>query len=113
MKFSNNDQQRLYELAKELLERKVSDAEIKKQLLNRTDDAPIIEGIIRRLKTEQYAIQRRNGLFKIVSGAMSLLVGFLITCVNFHSNQSFTIVMYSTSLVGLILIFWGLHDLFG
>lgn len=113
MKFSNNDQQQLYEFAKELTECKVSDDEIKKQLLNRTNDVSGIEAVIRRLKTEQYAIQRKNGFIKIASGALSLLVGFLITCINFHSNQSFTIVMYSTSSMGLILIFWGLYDWLG
>lgn len=103
----------LYMFAKDLADHKTSFEEIEKQLSKKTDDSLVKAEIIKQIKKVQYAVQRKNGLTKIGFGAIFLVVGFLITCVNFHSNQSFTIVMYSTSSIGLLFIFWGLYDIIG
>ena len=113
MKQSDDQIEKLYVFAKELADHNSSFEEIEKQLSQKTDDIKNISEIITRLKKVKYAVNRKNGLTKIGFGAMFLVIGFFITCVNFHSNQSFTIVMYSTSIIGLILIFWGLYDIIG
>lgn len=103
----------LYVFAKEMADHNKSYSEIEKQLSQKTDDTLVIAEIISQIKKVHYAINRKNGLTKIGFGCLFLVIGFLITCINFHSNQSFTIVMYSSSSVGLLLILWGLYDIIG
>lgn len=103
----------MYMFAKDLADHKISFEEIEKQLSTKTEDPLVRAEIIKQIKKVQYAVHRKNGLTKIGFGAVFLVVGFLITCINFHSNQSFTIVMYSTSTIGLLLIFWGLYEIIG
>ncbi len=113
MNLKDDHWEELYLFAKDLADHKHSFEEIEKQLSKKTDDSLVKAEIIKQIKKVQYAVQRKNGLTKIGFGAVFLVVGFLITCVNFHSNQSFTIVMYSTSSIGLLFIFWGLYDIIG
>lgn len=113
MKLKDDHWEELYVYAKDLADHKNSYSEIEKQLSKKTDDSLVIAEIIKQIKKVQHAVHRKNGLTKMGFGVMFLLVGFLITFVNFHANQSFTIVMYSTSTIGLILIFWGLYEIIG
>lgn len=113
MNLKDDHWEELYVFAKELAEHNTSFDEIDKQLSKKTDDPLIRAEIIKQIKKVRYAVHRKNGLTKIGFGALFLVVGFFITCINFHSNQSFTIVMYSTSSIGLILIFWGLYEIIG
>ena len=113
MKPKDDQQEELYLFAKGLADRGTSYEEIEKLLSQRTGDELLIAAIIKRIKTMRYAIVRKNGLAKIGFGSILLVIGFLITCINFHNNASFSAVMYSTSIVGLVLIFWGLYDIMG
>ena len=113
MNLKDDHWEELYVFAKELADHHVSFEEIEQQLSSKTNDPLIISEIIQQIKKVQFAIHLKNGLTKIAFGCLCLVVGFLITCFNFHANQSFTIVMYSTSSIGLILIFWGLYEIIG
>ena len=103
----------LYLYAKNLAEENKSFEEIEKILLQKTNNEIIVSEIISRLKKIQHAIKSKNGLIKLGVAGFFLLSGFLITCINFHSNQSFTIVMYSFTSIGLILMLWGLYEIIG
>lgn len=103
----------LYLYAKNLAEENKSFEEIEKILLQKTNNEIIVSEIISRLKKIQHAIKSKNGLIKLGIASFFLLSGFLITCINFHSNQSFTIVMYSFTSIGLILMLWGLYEIIG
>ncbi len=113
MKFKEDHWESLYVFAKNLSDSHISFNEIEKQLMQKTTDANLVTEITNQVKKVHYAIKRKNGLIKLGFGALFLLAGFLITCINFHTNQSFTIVMYSSSSVGLLLIFWGLYEIIG
>lgn len=113
MESKNEQWESLYAFAKNLADHNNSFDDIEKQLSQKTSDKLLIEEIIKQLKKIRYAIQRKNGMLKVGFGSIFLLIGFLITCFNFHSNQSFTIVMYSTSCIGLTLMFWGVYEIFG
>ncbi len=113
MQFKEDNWESLYIQAKKLAEERVSFSEIEQKLSEKENDSVLISEIIKQLRKTQHAIQMKNGLRKIVFGALFLIIGFLITCINFHSNQSFTIVMYSFTTIGLCLIFWALYDIFG
>lgn len=113
MNLTDDQVEQLYAFARGLAERGKSDKDIERSLFQKTNDPQTISDIIKRIKKARHTIARRNGLTKMGFGSLILVVGFLITCINFHSSQSFTVVMYSTSVIGLTLIFWGLYDIMG
>ncbi len=113
MELKDDQWEHLYVFAKTLDDKHVSFSEIEKQLSSKTDDTILIAEIMKQIKKVHYAVKRKQGFVKLGFGAIFLLAGFFITCFNFHSNQSFTIVMYSSSSVGLMLIFWGLYEIIG
>jgi hypothetical protein len=111
----NNDEEweKLYVFAKHLADTRKSFEEIENQLKLKTDNEETITEIIKRLKKLRHAIKTKSGLIKLGIGALFLVVGFLITCINFHSNQSFTLVMYGFTSIGLVLMLWGLYEIIG
>ena len=113
MELKDDQWEYLYVFAKTLDDKHVSFSEIEKQLTNKTDDTILIAEIMKQIKKVHYAVKRKQGFVKLGFGTIFLLAGFFITVFNFHSNQSFTIVMYSSSSVGLMLIFWGLYEIIG
>ena len=113
MELKDDQWDSLYVFAKTLEDKHVNFSEIEKQLTNKTDDAFLIKEIMTQIKKVHYAVKRKQGFVKLGFGSIFLLAGFFITCFNFHSNQSFTIVMYSSSMVGLMFVFWGLYEIIG
>lgn len=113
MQLKEDHWESLYVFAKNLADSNVSFNEIEQQLLQKTTNTNLVIEITSQIKKVHYAVKRKNGLIKLGFGALFLFAGFLITCINFHTNQSFTIVMYSSSSVGLLLIFWGLYEIIG
>ncbi|MFO0322760.1 MAG: hypothetical protein ACK504_10075 [Bacteroidota bacterium] len=113
MNLTEDSFEKLFDFAKSLEDKHLSYDEIEKQLFNKTNDVFLVSDIIKHLKKNRDAVKRKQGLTKIAFGAVFLVVGFFITVFNFHSNQSFTIVMYGSSVIGLLFIFWGLYDIIG
>jgi 3-dehydroquinate synthetase len=113
MQLKEDHWESLYVFAKNLADKNISFSEIEIQLNQQTSDRNLITEIIQQVKKVHYAIKRKNGLVKIGFGALFLLAGFFITCINFYSNQSFTIVMYSSTSLGLLFVFLGLYDVIG
>ena len=110
----NDDQwEKLYLLAKQLVERDPYFPEIEKQLLAHCANKEIVDEVLHQIKTLYYARKRKNGLVKMGFGSVLLLVGFVLTVMNFYSNESFSAVMYGFTSAGLLLLFWGLYDMFG
>ena len=103
----------LYVCAKHLADANKSFEEIEKQLKCKTDDAMMIAEMLTQIKKVRQAVKTKNGIVKLGFGTSFLLLGFIITVFNFHSNQSFTMVMYSFTTIGFIFLFWGLYDVIG
>lgn len=103
----------LYLIAKTLLVRGTETAVIEKHLEQKTDDIVLISVVIKEAKNEHYAVMRKDGLGKISIGAILIVVGFLITCLNFHSNKSFDFAMYGLTSIGIVFVFWGLYKMIG
>ncbi|MEQ1733982.1 MAG: hypothetical protein ABL940_09920 [Bacteroidia bacterium] len=111
MKTITNEE--LYALAKSLASNNLSAEDIETQLLQKTTDKELVSALTKDAKKAHYTQKRKDGLFKLMLGALFLLTGFFITCVFFHSNKSFDLVMYSFTTVGLSFIFWGLYEIIG
>lgn len=103
----------LYVYAKEQADRNISFSDIEHNLKQKTNDTELINEVIKQVKKVHYAVKRKRGLTKVLFGVLFLFAGFAITFINFHSNQSFTIVMYSFTTIGLGILFWGLYEAFG
>lgn len=113
MKLIDEQWESLYLFAKNLVDNHVSFPEVEKQLSQKTTDKELIADIIKQIKHVHYAVKRKNGSIKLGIASVFLLAGFFITFINYHSNQSFTIVMYSFTSIGLFILFWGLYEIIG
>lgn len=102
----------LMQLAKDNLANGKNFDEIFKILLIEYNDEAMVYAIIRKLKSEYYAEKSKEGRKFLFFGSILMFSGFLITCVNFHSNQSINFAMYGLTTVGLILVFVGLYKIF-
>lgn len=87
--------------------------DIHKILLKEHDDEAMVFAIIKKLKSEHYADAARTGRKFLVVGFCLILLGFIVTCVNFHSERSITFAMYGLTTIGLGFVFYGLYKLIG
>ncbi len=109
----NESSDNLYAFAKQEVVISGNWEEVEKKLHAKTSDQQVIDEILKELKKEEQAARLKSGLTKLGIGGALLILGFLITCINYHSNTSFTIVMYGFTTTGLLLMFWGLYDIIG
>lgn len=107
----NEAYENLYSFAKSLQGVVKSLDKIELQLRDKTSDTALVAQVIDQLKKDRNAAKLSNGLIKLGIGSMLLVSSFVITCINYHSNQPFAVVMYGFTTVGLVLIVWGLFDL--
>lgn len=99
--------------AVELFENGKSFTEVENVLKDLGADVVELETAIKAVKKKNHQIKSKAGVKKLGIALLFLLSGFVITVFNFHSNQSFTTIMYSFTTVGLILLFWGLYEIIG
>ncbi len=107
------EENELYHWAKHQHDAHVEFDRIEEQLNEKTNDAVLVSAVIKRLKKEYYDARHKSGLIKLGTGLGLMLIGFCVTCFNFHTNQSFTVVMYGFTAAGLVLLLWGLYELIG
>jgi len=86
---------------------------LEKHLLQKTDNIVLITVAITEAKKDHYARMRKEGIPKIALGSVLIVVGFLITCLNFHANKSFDFAMYGLTSAGIGIVFWGLYKMVG
>ena len=103
----------LYAMTKTLLARSADSEDIEKHLSQKTDDIVLITVVITEAKKDYYAQMRKEGLPKVALGTVLILVGFAITCLNFHNNKSFDFAMYGLTSIGIGFVFWGLYKMMG
>jgi hypothetical protein len=103
----------LYKEVIALLEKSQPTEFIEQQLQKQTDDPIIIAVVIKEAKKDYYALMRKEGMARILVGAILMLLGFVITAFNFHTNKSFSFAMYGLTSIGLCFVFWGLYKLIG
>ncbi|MGZ3864263.1 MAG: hypothetical protein ACXVPN_04335 [Bacteroidia bacterium] len=104
---------KFYHLAKILHDRGDDYPIIKQKLLEKLPDEILVNAIVKTLKEEYDRKKHDRGRIIMLAGLIILLISFVLTCINFHSNESITYVMFGISSVGLIVMFFGLYDLFG
>lgn len=113
MQFQDDHSDELYVLAKQMAERDPDFGFIRECIFEKCKNRELSNEIVDQVRNAYYAKKRKSGLSKLSIGCILLLVGFVLTVINFYSNESFTLVMYGFTSCGLLLLFWGLYDLFG
>jgi hypothetical protein len=103
----------MYRMATLLLERGSSNEVLETHLKQKSDDIVLITVVIKEAKKDYYARMRKEGNVYIGIGSALILLGFLITCFNFHSNKSFDYAMYGFTSIGISLVFVGLYKIIG
>ncbi len=109
----SNIRQQLYNHAYHLKEMGSTFDEASVALSKLCEDKDLIDQVIKEVREKYYKTKRSEGMVKIGIGATLILVGFVITCANFHSNQSFTFAMYGLTTIGILVVFWGLYKIIG
>jgi len=104
----------LIEMAESLLNQHANPQKIEEILRidKNVSDADVTQ-IMQHIKKIYYASKRKRGGTIILVGSVLLLIGFILTVANFHSNTSFQYIMYGFTSAGLLIIFAGLYDIFG
>lgn len=105
--------QELFNQGYHLKEMGLTFEEVSTALRKYSNDDALLDGIIKEVRETYYKTKRKEGLTKIGVGVILILSGFLITCFNFHTNQSFNFAMYGLTSVGICFVFWGLYKILG
>lgn len=105
--------QQLFKQAYHLKEMGSTFDEVTIALSKLCEDKDLIDEVIKDVREKYYKTKRSEGMVKIGIGATLILIGFVITCSNFHSNQSFSFAMYGLTTIGIIVVFWGLYNIIG
>ena len=77
--------------------------------INSEEEIVIVQ---KQLEYDLHIKKSKNGKIKLLIGISLLGINFIITCIHFHSNLPFSVIMYSFTSVGALLLFWGVYDIF-
>lgn len=103
----------LFSLADQYLANGMDFETIKEKLLQRYNDEELILMIISKTKKDYYNKRRKEGTSILGIGLTMILVGFVLTCFNYHTNQSVNFVMYGLTSIGILIVLWGLYKILG
>jgi len=87
--------------------------DIREKLIERFRNEELVNEVVDEVRSEIYAQKRKEGTSIIGIGLMLILAGFIITCFNYHSNQSVSMAMYGLTTIGIIVVFVGLYKIMG
>lgn len=82
------------------------------KLLQQTGNEALSSEVIAKLKKERHEESLKKGLIKLGIAASLLFFSFVYSCIHFHSNEPFTMVMYCFTSAGMVLLLWGCYDIF-
>lgn len=86
--------------------------EIEQLLREQTNNESLSDEVFMNFKKELYQEYFRKGMRKIGLAVVLLLFSFVYSCIHFHNNEPFELVMYTFTIAGTGLLFWGCYDIF-
>ncbi len=107
------NKEQVFQYAENLLDAHKDAQEIEQSLRQKGISEEEVGEIMRYIRKKEHAIMGKKGLTKVIIGGALLAGGFLISCINFHANQSFNVIMYSSTSLGLFIVLWGLYQIIG
>jgi hypothetical protein len=103
----------LYHHATERYRAGLTYEKIQTELLGKCADEPMVFAVMKKVKSDNFARARKEGRVLLAAGFLFILAGFVITCFNFHANQSVAFAMYGLTTIGLAVVFYGLYKIIG
>ena len=86
-------------------------ATIQNILKNEGLDEVIIAESLCKLKLILYKKRKNRAVIIMVSGAFIMLFGFIITVVLFHYNHNFDLLLYGFTVIGLLVLSYGVYEM--
>lgn len=86
--------------------------DIEVEFLKQEQDQILVAEIMTSLRKHIHKKNLKDGRALILSGCIVMVVGFVLTCVKFHSNESVNMVMYGFTTLGICIVFVGLYKIF-
>jgi hypothetical protein len=102
----------LYTYAKQLAGQGKNIEEIKLLLSTKTESISLLDEVVKRLKQEKHALALKSGKKKIGIAIALLVSGFIVSIIQYQLNHSFSVFLYSFTIVGSLVLFWGAYDIF-
>lgn len=103
--------QKLYNIADDAYEGGMRPDDVKALLIKEHNDPEMAYAITKKVISDHYTEIRKEGLAIVLSGALVIVVGFFLTCFNFHANKSITFAMYGLTSAGILIAFWGFYKI--
>jgi|ERR1700740_941909 len=105
--------EKLYSIANNAYTKGLRSDEIKELLIKEHNDPEMAYAITKKVISDHYTERRKEGLLILLVGAILIVVGFILTCFNFHANKSITFAMYGLTSAGILVAFWGFYKIMG
>lgn len=113
MSLNKNIWNELHQLANQYYTGGISFEDIRAKLRSRYDNEELVNEVVDCVRNEIYSQKRKEGTIIIAIGLALILLGFIITCFNYHSDRSFEFAMYGLTAIGIGVVFIGLYKIMG
>lgn len=85
---------------------------IRQLLKNEGADEVLVTEALCKLKLILYKKKKNKAVVIMIVGAVILLMGFVMTVLLFHSNHSFDLFLYGFTSIGILLLGYGVYEVF-
>lgn len=86
-------------------------ATIQNILKNEGLDEVLLTEFLCKLKLIIYKKRKSRAVIIMVAGAFIMLFGFIITVVLFHYNHNFDLYLYGFTVIGLLVLSYGVYEM--
>jgi hypothetical protein len=105
--------EKLYRIADNAYEKNMKPDDIKALLIKEHGDPEMAYAVVKKVISDRYTERRKEGLAIVLLGALLIVIGFFLTCFNFHTNKSITFALYGLTSAGILVAFWGFYKIMG
>lgn len=103
----------LYAIARDHLTKGNRAADLEEELLKYCTDIVTITVVIKEARTHYHDEMQKDGIQKLIIGAVLGFLGFLMTILHFGSGTSFEYALFGFTTIGITMVFWGLYKIIG
>jgi hypothetical protein len=103
----------LYQFARAHLSAGNSVSDLEEALKKECSDIVMVTVVVKEAKEKHYAELQKDGIQKIVIGAVLGLLGCVMTLLHFGSGTSFQYALFGFTTVGISMVFYGMYRMIG
>ena len=102
----------IQQAAKEWLDNRLSDEDIKAELMKRGVDERGLTELMKEIKQLRNSRKTSAGLMLILVGAVFCLLSCILTLTGTYSDSNFQLILYGITTLGILVAFGGLMKIF-